>query len=134
MFKLADSDGDQFLSRAEFREVFQNFDQQSHLLPSEQYDLMLLNESCKLIREEMSRIEKSDKTFSLMDRNHDNSISVDEFIKVPPIFGTKIFGSIKALTTLSLIAIYQNDFHVSQATKLSKEEAKRALKSLDHDW
>jgi len=51
-------------------------------------------------REEMKRIEKSDKAFSLMDRNRDNSISVDEFIK---------------------------------ASKLSKEEARRALKSLDHD-
>ena len=30
----------------------------------------------------MSRIERSDKAFSLMDRNRDNSISVDEFIKV----------------------------------------------------
>ena len=30
----------------------------------------------------MSRIEKSDKAFSLMDKNRDNSISVDEFIKV----------------------------------------------------
>ena len=33
-------------------------------------------------REEMKRIEKSEKAFSLMDRNRDNSISVDEFFKV----------------------------------------------------
>ena len=36
----------------------------------------------QLNREEMKRIEKSDKAFSLMDRNRDNSISVEEFIKV----------------------------------------------------
>ena len=33
-------------------------------------------------REEMKRIERSEKAFSLMDRNRDNSISVDEFFKV----------------------------------------------------
>ena len=48
----------------------------------------------KLIREEMSRIEKSDKAFSLMDRNRDNSISVDEFVKV-----TQIFGPTEIVTT-----------------------------------
>ena len=35
----------------------------------------------------MKRIEKSDKAFSLMDRSRDNSISVDEFIKVTKNFG-----------------------------------------------
>ena len=35
----------------------------------------------------MNRIEQSDKAFSLMDKNRDNSISVDEFIKVTKNFG-----------------------------------------------
>ena len=58
----------------------------------------------------MSRIEKSDKAFSLMDRNRDNSISVDEFIKVTQIFGPKNFGPTETLATLSfLTSLSQGD-------------------------
>ena len=46
----------------------------------------------QLNREEMKRIEKSDKAFSLMDRNRDNSISVEEFLKVDKAEASEIYS------------------------------------------
>ena len=66
----------------------------------------------------MNRIEQSDKAFSLMDRNRDNSISVDEFIKVTKNFGDRnVVSEILAprstgtvTVSLSLLAsLYQGD-------------------------
>ena len=77
MFKLADSDGDLLLCGSEFRRVLRS---------KRKFDytkiFAILTLPQQLNREEMKRIEKSDKAFSLMDRNRDNSISVEEFIKV----------------------------------------------------
>ena len=91
MFKLADSDGDLLLCGSEFRRVLRSKRKMHNALKiTKIFAILMLPQ--QLNREEMKRIEKSDKAFSLMDRNRDNSISVDEFIKVNKAEASEIYS------------------------------------------